>query len=137
MAVYKDCIMFNLAKAYQRVHGEFKARFAKYGLTPMQLLVIEALCEEEGLSSGEIGKRLILDSATLSGVLDRLLEAGWIVKNVSASDRRVLEICLSDKARSLKDRLLLEVVEANQAILQPFRMEEQLLLKRILEDLKG
>ena len=60
MAIYDDCIMFNLAKAYQRVHSEFKRRFSKFGLTPIQLLVLEALFEEEGLSSGEIGKRLVV-----------------------------------------------------------------------------
>ncbi len=131
---YQDCIMFNLAKAYQRVHSEFKKNFAKFGLTPMQLLVLEALFEKEGISSREIGKRLVLDSATLSGVIERMTEAGWVVKEVSSNDRRVSRISLADKALKLKHTLLNEVDELNRALLKPFRIEEQLLLRRLLKN---
>ena len=136
MAIYEDCIMFNLAKAYQKVHSEFKQRFSHYGLTPMQLLVLEALFEEEGLSSGEIGKRLVLDSATLSGVLERMIGAGWIVKTVSESDRRAVDIKLTAKARELRQKIRQEVDAANHSILKHFRLEEQVLLKRFLTDLR-
>jgi len=40
---YRDCIMFQLAKAYQRVHSEFKAGAAAFGLTPVQILVTKCL----------------------------------------------------------------------------------------------
>lgn len=136
MTHYEDCIMFNLAKAYQRVHGEFKTRFSAVGLTPMQLLVLEALFEEEGLSSGEIGSRLVLDSATLSGVLDRMIDGGWIVKGLSDNDRRVSKINLSGKALTLKNELIQMVGEANGAIMRPFSVEERLLLIRLLKDLR-
>ena len=89
MISYQDVIIFILSKAYQRVYGIFKSRLQPYGLTPMQGLVLHALYEEEGLSAGELGKRLGLDSATLSGVLDRMAEGGWLIKNVK-EDRRVL-----------------------------------------------
>ena len=72
MISYKDAILFILSKANQKVYGIFKSRTQLYGLTPIQGLVLHALYEEEGLSAGELGKRLSLDSATLSGVLDRM-----------------------------------------------------------------
>ena len=81
MNTYDDCIMFNLAKAYQRVQAEFNSRFMKFGITPIQLLVLEALFEKDGLSSGEIGSRLVLDSSTISGILERMLGGDWIIKN--------------------------------------------------------
>lgn len=136
MAIYENCIMFNLAKAYQRVHSEFKQRFSKFGLTPIQLLVLEALFEEEGLSSGEIGTRLVLDSATLSGVLERMIAAGWIVKKVSKNDRRAVEITLTDRANALREDVLKAVEDANDAVLGSFRVEEKLLLTRFLTDLR-
>lgn len=136
MSAYENCILFTLAKAYQRVQAEFKSRFQKYGLTPMQLLVLEALYEEEGLSSGEIGNRLVLDSATLSGVLERMAEGGWITKNTADEDRRALQIHLTEKALQLKEELLKENQAANEEILTSFRVEEKLLLERMLKDLR-
>ena len=71
MKSFEDCIVFLLAKAYQKAHGNLKKRLHPYGLTPIQNLILQALQEEDGLSAGDIGKRLVLDNATLSGVLDR------------------------------------------------------------------
>jgi hypothetical protein len=48
---YEECIVFHLAKAYQRAHASLKRRLAPYGLTPVQYLVLEAIREEEGLSA--------------------------------------------------------------------------------------
>ena len=135
MLHYKNVILFTLAKANQRVHGIFKSRLHQYGLTPMQCLILHALYEEEGLSAGEIGKRLVLDSATLSGVLERMTEAGWIIKK-TADDRRVLNITLTEKALDCKDELLQEIEVMNDEILASFRLEERLLLERMLKDLR-
>jgi len=135
MISYQDVIIFILSKAYQRVYGIFKSRLQPYGLMPMQGLVLHALYEEEGLSAGELGKRLSLDSATLSGVMDRMAESGWILKNVK-DDRRVLNIRLTDKALSFRDKIINDTEELNQEILSMFSMEERLLLIRMLKDLR-
>ena len=55
MKPYDDCILFLLAKAYQKAHGDFKKRLHSYGLTPIQHLVLEALWDEDELSVGDIG----------------------------------------------------------------------------------
>ena len=86
MKTYDDCVIFLLAKAYQKAHGEFKRRLHSYGLTPIQHLILEALWEEDGLSAGDIGKKLIFDGATLSGVgpkpgLQTCAEPGRFVVN--------------------------------------------------------
>jgi DNA-binding MarR family transcriptional regulator len=133
---YQDVILFILSKANQKVYGTFKSRLQPYGLTPMQALVLHALYEEEGLAAGELGKRLALDSATLSGVMDRMEENGWIIKNALKEDRRVLNVQLSDKARQYRNKFLKETAEVNQEVLATFSTEERLLLIRMLKDLR-
>ena len=137
MAQYEDCIIFLLAKAYQKAHGHFKKRLHDQGLTPVQHLVLEALWEEEGLSAGDIGKKLMLDSATLSGILERMAEKGWIVKATDDTDKRFIRICLADKAKDMKTLLVHEREQANERILGALSVEEKVLLKRLLRDLRG
>ena len=137
MAQYEDCIIFLLAKAYQKAHGNFKRRLQSYGLTPVQHLILEAIREHEGLSAGEIGKRLVLDSATLSGILDRMTEAGWIVKETDQEDKRVLRIYRGPKAEKMGTTLIEERKQANEEILSGFTQEERILLKRLLRDIHG
>ncbi len=134
---YEDCILFLLSKAYQRAHGKLKKRLQPYGLTPPQSLVILALNESEGVSAGELARRLTLDYATLSGLLDRLVEAGWIVKETADDDRRTLRISLTDKAREAAGDLIRARDSANDEIMECLRPEERLLLKRMLRDLQA
>jgi DNA-binding MarR family transcriptional regulator len=132
---YDEVISFILSKANQRVYGIFKSQLQPYGLTPMQALVLHALYEKEGLSAGDLGKRLVLDSATLSGVLDRMAESGWITKNVK-EDRRVLNIQLTDKSRQCQEKFLKKIEILNQEVLSSFSLEERLLLIRMLKDFR-
>ncbi|MCX7634559.1 MAG: MarR family transcriptional regulator [Syntrophales bacterium] len=136
MAPYEDCILFLLAKAYQKALGNFKRRLQAYGLTPVQSLVLMTIAEEEGLSAGEIGKRLVLDYATLSGVLERLAEGGWIVKGTSEEDKRLLSIYLTPKAKEMTAIIVKERDGLNEEVLRPLNQEEKLLLKRMLRDLQ-
>jgi DNA-binding MarR family transcriptional regulator len=136
MAIYNDCILYLLAKAYQKSHACFKRRLHEYGLTPVQSLVIMDISEAEGLSAKELGRRLLLDNATLSGVLDRLAEGGWITKEPANDDRRFLQLHLTDKSRGLIDSLIRERDEANKEIMSGLRVEEQILLRRMLKDLR-
>jgi DNA-binding MarR family transcriptional regulator len=136
MKTYDDCVIFLLAKAYQKAHGEFKRRLHSYGLTPIQHLVLEALWDKDGLSAGDIGKKLIFDGATLSGVLDRLSSGGWITKTLDSEDKRILRIYLTSKSKDLKPKLSEERDQTNNDLLSPFTLEEKVLLKRLLRDMQ-
>jgi DNA-binding MarR family transcriptional regulator len=137
MTDYEDCIIFLLAKAYQRAHGNFKKRLQKLGLTPIQHLILETLWQDNGISAGDIGKKLILDAATLSGVLDRLASGGWIHKEMDLQDKRIQRIFLSKKAKDHRRKLAAERESANAEILGNFSTEERVLLKRLLRDVRG
>jgi len=130
-----DCTIFLLAKAYQRAHALFKQRLAPYGLTTMQHLVLEGLWYQEGQTAAELGKLLVLDKATLSGVLERLSEAGWVEKRPDPDDRRVVRLFTSSKAEGRKAELIALRTQANAELLAVFSPEEQVLLKRFLWDL--
>ena len=137
MPQYEDCIVFLLAKAYQNAHNNIKKRLQPYSLTPPQHLILEALWDKEGLSAGDVCKRLVLDSATVSGVLDRMAEKDWIIKKTDAEDNRVLRIYLSSKAKEMKSLLIDQRKQANDDILNGFTFEENVLLKHLLRDLRG
>lgn len=130
-----ECMVFLLGKAYQKAHSDFNRRLRPYGLTNMQHLVLEGLWYQPGMTATELSKLLILDKATLSGVLDRMAETGWIVKSPDPDDRRVQRIYPSEEANRLKAELIEKRKEANQEILEMFSPEERVLFKRFLRDM--
>jgi len=137
MVHYEDCIVFLLAKAYQRAHSAFKVKLAPFGITPVQHLILAALREEEFLPPAEISDRVAMDGATLSGVLDRMAEAGLIKKEGNPEDRRSIRVSLSPKAKKMWEELAEQRESINEELTAKFSLEEKLLLKRMLKDLKG
>lgn len=133
---YNDCIVFLVAKANQNAQKILKERLKKFGLTTVQGLILGELFEEDGVTASDIGGRLVLDNATVSGVLDRLLEKGWIKKETDTNDKRVQKIFLSSKEDTkLISQLFQARKAANELILSKLTIEEQMLLKRFLRDL--
>ncbi|MCK5100767.1 MAG: MarR family transcriptional regulator [Desulfobacteraceae bacterium] len=130
-----DCMVFLLGKAYQKAHADFKKRLVPYNLTNMQHLVLEGLWYKQSTTAAELGKMLILDKATLSGVLDRMVQAGWIIKKADPDDARFQLISTTKKANDIKKILLAERQTANHELLQNFSIEEKLLFKRMVKDL--
>lgn len=130
-----DCTFFFLAKAHQKAHGLLKKRLAPYGLTNMQHLILEGIWYQEGATAAELGKMLILDKATLSGILDRLDEGGWIEKRPDDTDKRVFRLYPSGKANTLKNELITVRKKGNDFLLANFTMEEKIIFKRLLRSL--
>ena len=130
-----NCTVFLLAKAYQKAHGRFKRLLQPHGLTNIQYLVLVCAAWEPGLTAAEIGKMLILDKATLSGVIDRLTEAGWIERQKDAEDQRIQRLYATKKTKAVLEALVDAPELLDQALLAHLSLEEKLLLKRLLKDL--
>ena len=60
------------------------------------------LWEQDGVTVSEIGRRLRLDSGTLTPVLKRLESAGFLRRTRRQSDEREVEIGLTDQGRELR-----------------------------------
>lgn len=137
MIDYRDCIVFLLAKAHQRAQAAFKQRLRPFGLTTVQGLLLGALSEEEGISVGDLGRKLGLDTATLAGVLERLESSGWIRREADPEDARVGRLFLGEKSLAILPELETAADGASMDVLGGFTIEEKVLFKRLLKDTRG
>ena len=74
------------------------------GLTYTQYIVMLVLWEKDGVSVSEIGERLMLDNGTLSPLLKKMEQAGYIARRRSREDDRVVEITLTEEGRALQEK---------------------------------
>ena len=131
----EDCISFYLGKAYQRVTQSAKQRLAPYGVTPVQYALLKVLWEQDNQSGAELGERLVLDSSTMTGLLDRLEDAGLIKRQADATDRRMNRIVLTERGRDLQEPLDREMDQMNHDFLDGFPSEDRQRLRSILTNL--
>ena len=76
----------------------------RLGLTYTSYLAMLALWEHDRVSISELGKKLYLDSGTLTPLLKKMERQGLIVRERSGEDERVVYISLTEAGRRLRDR---------------------------------
>ena len=97
-------VCFALAVASRSVLALYRPILEPLGLTHPQYLVMLALWEHSPRSVKEIGSALQLEPATLSPLLKRLEATGYVTRQRSTVDERVLDITLTDAGRRLRDQ---------------------------------
>ncbi|MBU3189562.1 MarR family transcriptional regulator [Clostridium bowmanii] len=126
-------LCFSLYAASREVIKLYKPVLDKYNLTYTQYVTMLVLWEEEKITVKEIGKRLHLDSGTLTSVLKKLEGMELIIRYRDPTDDRVVVIELDEKGRLLKDEIL-EVPELI-ACKVGITIEEFMVLKKSLDEL--
>jgi DNA-binding MarR family transcriptional regulator len=128
----QDCIFFNIAKANQAAMRFWSKRIARLNLTAVQAMILGFLYEEDGVTSRSLGDRTVLDSATLTGVLDRLEALGLIERRPNPADRRAILILLTDQGRGIAAEIAKIMQTANQELFTTFSPEEEKQLREAL-----
>jgi len=128
----EDCIFFQLAKASQAGTRFWTNHVSNLNITSAQAMVLNFLGQEDGVTSRDIGSRTMLDSATLTGILDRLESAGLIQRKQHPEDRRAICICLTDSGRKITKKLYRMAIHANKAFMTDLNQEEQQTLRGLL-----
>ena len=97
-------ICFPLYAAARNVTGLYTPYLKPLGLTYTQYLVFLVLWEQDGVSVSRIGEKLMLDNGTLSPLLKKLEQEGYIERRRSVVDDRVVEIFLTEEGRALQEK---------------------------------
>ncbi|WP_375749401.1 MarR family winged helix-turn-helix transcriptional regulator [Vibrio sp. HN007] len=126
-------ICFSLYSASNAVLRAYRPLLDELDLTYLQYMTMIVLWKHAPLNVKEIGKKMHLDSGTLTPLLKRLEQKELISRNRSSKDERVMEISLTEKGESLKDDAV-SVPEKLSCKINIAR-EEALELKRISDSL--
>jgi MarR family transcriptional regulator, organic hydroperoxide resistance regulator len=86
----------------QLLYRKFSDRLEPFGLTPFHWLVLCCLWQEDGMPTSYIGERLQQVGGTLTGVLDRMEERGFVRRERDRQDRRICRIWLTDAGMELE-----------------------------------
>jgi len=73
-------------------------------LTYTQYIVMMYFWENKSCNVGELGKSLLLESNTLTPLLKKLESKGYITRNKSKTDERKVELSITSKGESLKQK---------------------------------
>lgn len=128
----QECIFFQLAKTSQAGSRFWGRKVSKIDLTAVQAMVIGFLYDSDQITSSQLGKRTKLDSATLTGLIDRLETAGLVERRRNSKDRRSIRLRLTQEGRKKGEMVKRLMEEANKEFLKEFNESEEVALRTLL-----
>lgn len=108
-----EAILTSLRRITRAVDIYSRQLASQHRLTGPQLVCLNLLRKQDELTSGHLAKAATLSAGTVTGILDRLEQRGYIVRTRSVSDKRQVKVRLTPAGRAavenapapLQDRL--------------------------------
>ena len=97
-------LCFPLYAAAKEVTRKYKPFLDKIDLTYTQYIAVMILWDTESINVNELGKRMYLDSCTLTPLLKKLEDKGYITREKSTKDERNLVIKITKKGLDLRKK---------------------------------
>ena len=97
-------LCFPLYAASKEIVRRYKPFLDKLDMTYTQYITMMVMWEHKELTVKELGKYLYLDSGTLTPLLKTLEKKGWVERNRSKEDERVLNVTITAAGETLKEK---------------------------------
>ena len=96
-------LCFRLYTAARMIAGAYNPYFEQLGITYPQYLVLLVLWEKDQQPVNDIAKRLLLETNTVTPLLQRMEKMGIVVRTRGDKDKRQQIVSLTDKGKKLED----------------------------------
>lgn len=94
-----------LVHCYQAFVAQSDTHIRSLGLTPAQFDIVATLGNTSGMTATELGEKTLITKGTLTGVVDRLTERGWVERAAHDTDRRCQIVRLTRSGNQLFARV--------------------------------
>lgn len=105
MTTLDDQLCFLLYVSSKEVIKEYTSRLKSYDLTYTGYITLLAIPLDEPISIKDLGKKLFLDSGTLTPLMKKLETQGYVNRERSKEDERVLCVTLTVEGLKLREQL--------------------------------
>ena len=115
-----DEMSFKLYMLNRLIQQEYQVFLAPLHLTYPQYLVMKILMEGDGIPVNMITSRLMLESNTVTPILQRLEKQGLIKRGYSCNDQRQRIITLTDQGKDMRQ----EIVDVSSLVAESLREKD-------------
>ncbi|ANW05798.1 MarR family winged helix-turn-helix transcriptional regulator [Bradyrhizobium icense] len=99
-----DFLCFAIYSANLAFGRAYKKGLDELGLTYPQWIAIVALWEQDGQTVSELGEKMFLESNTLTPILKKLEQMGYLRRQRDPADERQVRISLTEAGRRLREK---------------------------------
>jgi MarR family transcriptional regulator, organic hydroperoxide resistance regulator len=112
------------------------AAFSRHGVHEGQQYVLRCLWEEDGLTPGQIARRLALATPTVTRTTARMEASGLVRRRPDEGDRRLVRLFLTGRGRELEEVIGREMDQVSERALSSLDSSERAALVRALDQVR-
>jgi DNA-binding MarR family transcriptional regulator len=94
-----------LARVSRGIKGASADGMRRLGVHIGQNFLLEELWKEDGLTLGELARRMGVEVPTVTRMTKRMQSAGLLARTTDPRDRRLIRITLTDQGQALREEL--------------------------------
>ena len=132
-----DSIVEDISRMITIVHRSLLSEFVSKGLSRNHVMVMKVLSKSGALPTSTIAKELLISKPQMTHLIDKLIEMGMVERQPNQDDRRVINIALTDKGKTVVEEcetLIKNKGRARLAYLSDKELEElSSILKKLVE----
>lgn len=132
-----ESIGYLLKRAGGQLSTTIDRALAEFDMTHAQLGIFLRLLHGHADTAADLAREMAIDTGAMTRALDRLEEKGFIRRLRSHADRRMVQVSLTDKGKSLADQMTLVAINALNHHLRDFTPDEVAQFKIFLRRMIG
>ncbi len=110
--------------------------YARHGVYEGQQFILRSLWSQDGLTPGEVAKRLGLSTPTITRATTRMEAAGLLRREPHPTDRRLVRLYLTERGRDLEATIEDEMARLTDRALDGFDDAERAAVVRALDRIR-
>ena len=105
----------------------------EYKLSKIQFIALQWVNDSSGITIGQVAKNLDLAYSTTTDIIDRLEKNGFVRRERSETDKRLVQVKIEPTGLELIERVIEKRIEFIEEITQDLDLNEKELLTKLLE----
>ena len=133
VSTHRRHLALELLATRERFMQHFRPVLTVHNITEQQWRVVRALAANGAMEPGEITKRCVILKPSLTGILSRMEELGWINRQSHADDLRRSVVRLTSSGKAMHRKVAREVELTHSVIVNAVGADEFVTLHRALD----
>jgi len=90
----------------KKIDRNLSGQLEPYGVSIPQMFVLTCLYDENGITLKEIGNRTLIDSSSMTVLVDKLESDKLVERQLDPEDRRAIRVYITDKGKAIAEELV-------------------------------
>ncbi|CFX93037.1 MarR-type HTH domain [Syntrophomonas zehnderi OL-4] len=96
---------FSLRVAMKKIDKNLSQQLEVYGVSIPQSFILFSLLEQDGATLKEVGNKTLIDSSSMTVLVDKLEKDGLVERKLDSQDRRAIRVFITEKGRDIAEKV--------------------------------